>query len=311
MPVHNCEKYIKETISSALNQTYSNFELIIIDDGSTDNTANIIKNFNDPRIKYFYQKNSGVSRARNHGIYISQGKLLAFLDADDIWYPHKLESQIKEIRKSPEIGLVYSWVQYIDVNNNLIGETKYNIDKNFYINLLLGNYIDNGSVPLIKRECFDKVGKFNNIRTGEDWDMWIRIAREYDFGFVKDYLIQYRIHPEGSSKNYKDMETRLFEILEREFNLINLKNPITKKIKKKAYSYRYIYLSGVCHNLMQHKDAFSYTLKAIQAYPPVLKERVMLKEIIKLFIIILFPKSSHKHIMSLFKSFWNNKSKHV
>ncbi|MFH0702468.1 MAG: glycosyltransferase [bacterium] len=300
IPVYNGENYIKETIISVLNQTYTDYELIIVDDGSTDSTKKIIQSFSDPRIIYYYQKNSGPNTTRNTGINLAKGEFIAFLDADDIWLPHKLAIQLREIKENPEIGLVYGWVYYIDSNSNLIGRKKYNIKDDFYINLLLGNFVDNGSTPLIRKKCFDKVGGFDDLKPAGDWDMWIRIAKEFKFSYVKDYIALYRIHSTGISKDYKQMETKLFYILDREFCS---NNPKLEKIKNKAYSYRYHYLSGVCRNLMCYKDAAAYMLKAVKTYPPILLEKSRILEIIKLFLIMLIPKSIFKHIRDTFKNF--------
>ena len=300
IPLYNEEKYVDDAINSVLNQTYQDFEIIVVDDESTDNSRLVIKNFNDPRIKYFYKKNSGPNLSRNYGIERAQGELIAFLDADDIWTPHKLEIQVKKIKEDPNIGLVFGWVYYIDSNSNLTGQTRYDIDKDYYINILLGNYVDNGSTPLIRKTCFDKVGFFKNMQPAGDWDMWIRIAKEYDFANVKDYIAMYRIHSQGISKKYKKMEKHLFQILDREFNT---NDPKLLSIKQKAYSYRYKYLSGVCRNLLQNKDALSYIIKAIKTYPPLLFEKATFREIFKLFVVVSIPKPFIQFVKDFFNSF--------
>lgn len=303
IPVYNGEKYLKDTIVSVLNQTYRNYELIIVDDGSTDNTKNIIDSFNDPRIQYHYQKNSGISASRNVGIDLAQGEFIAFLDADDIWLPFKLELQADVIRKEPDIGLVFGWVYYMDTKSNIVGEKKYNITDDFYMNLLLGNFVDNGSVPLIRKECFEKVGKFDFL-PAEDWDMWIRIAREYKFGYVNDYLAIYRINYDGLSKEYKKMERGLFKILDREFSS---KNSELNCIKFKAYSYRFHYLSRICRSLMRNKDALLYMVKAIAFYPPILLNKSRNMELIKLLSAVLMPKFLFIKMRNLFRTFYRKR----
>ncbi|MGB3902114.1 MAG: glycosyltransferase family A protein, partial [Bacteroidales bacterium] len=108
IPVYNGEKYISDTIQSVIDQTYKNWELIIVDDGSTDNTAEIVKQFNDSRISYIKKNNTGVSDTRNVGAMISKGEILCFLDADDIWLPENLEKKVEKLITEPKGVLVYS-----------------------------------------------------------------------------------------------------------------------------------------------------------------------------------------------------------
>lgn len=290
MPVYNGAEYIESTLMSALAQTFTDFELVIVDDGSTDNTSDIVKNISDPRIKYHYQPNQGAYAARNTAMEIAKAKYLAFLDADDLWIPEKLELQMKEMRKNPDVGIVYGWVEYIDEHNNFIGQKQYNIKDNFYENMLLANYIDNGSMPLIRKECFDTVGGFSPGIWCEDWDMWIRIARFYKMAIVPTYIMKYRIHTEGISKNYKKMEDSLFYVLDREFSCSNL----PENLKRKAYAYRYVYLSGVARNLMSYADAFKYMGQALTTSPDIILDKSKNIEILKLILSYILPRQVYK-----------------
>jgi glycosyltransferase involved in cell wall biosynthesis len=310
MPVLNGEQFIHPAILSVLNQSFKNFELIIIDDGSTDNTAEIVKSYSfDERVKYFYQDNTGLSGARNTGISLSQGDYVAFIDCDDIWYPKKIELQLKSMKKNPKAGLSFGWISYIDERDRFIGYKEYRIYNNFYENLILGNYVDNGSVPLIKRECFDKIGYFDPTIAGEDWDMWIRIAREYEFVCVNDYLVKYRIYSFSMSKNYKKMIEGLLTILNREF--LYPAFPINN-IKRKAYAYRYFYSFGVARNLLEYKDAIKYLFKALSLYPELLLEGEKLNGIFKLLIMSLLPRPLLYALRQYFKNMlimYHNKDK--
>ncbi|MEI7474331.1 MAG: glycosyltransferase [bacterium] len=311
MPVFNGEKYISSAIISVLNQSFKNFEFIIVDDGSNDKTEEIVKSFSsDERVKYFYQTNAGPSVARNTGIALSQGDYIAFIDSDDLWFHKKLELQLHALKQNPKAGLSFGWVKYIDENNRTIGRKEYKINNDYYKNLILGNYVDNGSVPLIKKECFNKIGYFNpNLFVSEDWDIWIRIAREYDLVGVNDYLVQYRIYSISLSKNYKKMLESLLNILDREF-----KTPVfpINNIKRKAYAYRYFYSLGVARNLLEYKDAFKYLFKAISIYPELLLEKDKFNGILKLIIMRLLPQRLIKPIRQYFKNIiiaLNNKEK--
>ncbi|MCK4248925.1 MAG: glycosyltransferase family 2 protein, partial [Candidatus Omnitrophica bacterium] len=120
IPVYNSEKFIRETIESVLNQTYYDFEIITVDDGSTDKSADIINSFNDKRISYVYQKNQGISGARNTAISESKGEYIALLDHDDLWLPQKLEKQIPLLENNDKVGLVYSDCYNVDVDEKVI-----------------------------------------------------------------------------------------------------------------------------------------------------------------------------------------------
>lgn len=288
MPVYNGEQYIEAAIQSVLAQSYSGFEFIIIDDGSIDNTATLVKKYlSDKRIRYYYQSNAGISEARNKGLELSLCEYVAFIDCDDVWMPQKLELQLEALINAPDIALIYNNVTYIDEEDRIIGHQKYSVQENFYKEMLLQNYVDNGSVPLIKKECFDKVGYFNPNISGEDWDMWIRIAKEYKLLGINEYLVKYRIYPKSMSKNYKKMIEGLIWILDREFKDAPVQ---IWDIKNKAYAYRYFYSFGVARNLLQNKDAFQYLVTALKVYPNLLLEKDKISGILKFIIMLILPK---------------------
>ena len=167
IPTYNCGLYLGEAIESVLSQTFQDHEIIVIDDGSTDDTKNIVRKYvlkYPEKIRYFYQKNMGPSAARNVGIREAEGEFIAFLDADDIFLPEKLDLQMAEILKSPSIGLV-TCGNYVVNANNIIRECScamncFERDKTLEI-LLTQNIIrGGGSTVMIRRECFKRVGLF-------------------------------------------------------------------------------------------------------------------------------------------------------
>lgn len=207
IPTYNRADYIEETIQSVLNQTYQNFEIIVSDDGSTDNTKEIVESFNDRRIKYIFHENSGLPAVtRNRGIKQSSGEYIALLDSDDLWLPDKLKKQIGEFEKNGNIGLVCTksfhfnkekkWIQY-----------KHLSEKDFtFKSLFLRNNIICSSV-VIKKSVLDDVGLFNEnpkIQSGEDYELWLRIAKKYEIKYVNIPLAKYRNHEEVIRK--KDVE---------------------------------------------------------------------------------------------------------
>jgi len=198
LPTYNGEKFIARAINSVLNQTFKDFELIIVDDGSTDNTAQVIKEFQkkDNRIKYIWQKNSGApARPRNTGIKHAQGEYIAFLDHDDEWLPEKLKKQLTKFRNS-ECGLVGCSANIIDEKHKK--KRIYSVPPFLEIN---SSKILEGSVPcscssmVVRRDVFRNIGLFDeSFKSGDDWDLWIRASRKYRFLFVQTPLFNYYIH---------------------------------------------------------------------------------------------------------------------
>ncbi|MFX1502247.1 MAG: glycosyltransferase family 2 protein, partial [Promethearchaeota archaeon] len=202
IPTYNRGNVIRETITSVLNQTYQNFQIFIIDDGSNDETTNIVQSFNDKRIKYIFQTHSGLpAKGRNTGLKKIKGEYVAFLDSDDIWFPRKLEIQINLFEKNPNILLI--------ATNGVLFPTKLNmkvipLKKNIKISfkqLLEKNIIINSSV-LFKKEVISMVGLLDeniNLKYGEDFDYWLRILRFKDKSIliIKNILVKYRENTES------------------------------------------------------------------------------------------------------------------
>lgn len=216
LPSYNCGKFLVDAINSVLIQSIYVNKIIVVDDGSTDNTRQIVasKAKSNKKIEYIYQTNKGLSAARNTGIKQSTASYLAFLDADDIWLPGKLESQIRkfETTKYNNLGLVYG--EYLDIDedgnpiNNYGGfrlhhEIKGNVSKK----LIECNYATgSGSAVLVKRECFDQVGMFDEtLKACEDWDMWMRISQKYSFEYVDAPLVKLRRHQNSMQANHWHM----------------------------------------------------------------------------------------------------------
>ena len=263
IPTYNRANLIGGAIESVLNQTYQDFEIIVIDDGSTDNTEGIVKSFNNFKIRYIsHGDNRGVSAARNTGIKTCQGEYIAFLDSDDEWLPEKLDQQIKVFQNaSSEVGAVYSEVIYMDENGKNINKKYYNPQKEGYIyeDLLVRNYVSTSAL-LIKKECFDRAGLFDvSLNFHEDWDMWIRIAKFYRFIFTKVPLARYRQHTKQITK---DLELK--NIAEQ--RIIIKYTPELEKRKKVLSQYYFRLGNRFCH-MGKTKEGRRYLCKAISLYP--------------------------------------------
>ena len=197
IPVYNGAKFIENAIDSVISQTNQNFEIIIIDDGSTDNTHKIVKGYGD-KIKYFAQENQGQACAINKGLEMSEGEYIAYLDSDDMYYPEKLEEQLNYFYNHPDVGLVYSDRHHVDSFAKIISLVQSRKLDHFLF--LQENRLSRSSV-MHKRKCLDEVGLFDAcISGGDDWDMWIRIYEKYKFGYINRPLIKYRIHKNNISK---------------------------------------------------------------------------------------------------------------
>lgn len=207
IPTYNAGNHLPATIDSVLGQTAKDIEVIVIDDGSTDNTKEIIKPYLN-RINYIYQQNRGPSSARNRGISCVKGDYIAFLDADEIWIREKLEIQLNFLGENPEYAMVYTDLLRVDKKKNLTFPfLKGRIAaKSGYIfkELITNNFIPTTTV-VAKRECFDRVGLFDeSLRSVEDRDMWLRIAQEYKIGFIETPTVIAEVHDAGLSSDREE-----------------------------------------------------------------------------------------------------------
>lgn len=199
IPTYNRASLIGETILSALGQSLVEKEIIVVDDGSSDDTSEVVKEFGD-QIIYIRQPNSGPARARNIGIRMAKGQYIAFLDSDDLWLPDKLELQVQTFQHSPQLGLIFTDVMWFSGREVMVPslKEKYQLHTgHVYEKLLFDNWIATSSV-LVKKECLDQVGGFDEdpqIMFVEDWNLWIRLAKHFQFGMVDRVLVKRRYHP--------------------------------------------------------------------------------------------------------------------
>ncbi|MGE3466278.1 MAG: glycosyltransferase family 2 protein [Pyrinomonadaceae bacterium] len=209
IPNYNYAKYIAKTVQSALDQTYPCVEVIVVDDESKDDSLAVLDQFSG-RIEVVAQANQGVSAARNNGVAASSGEFVAFLDADDLWSPEKLERQMAVIDADREVGLVHCWMTYIDPQDRPMGQMADGTEgwiANDIMRFDGGGVIGAGSTSLIPRSVFDEVGGFDTrMSTAADWDISYRIAARHKIGIVNAPLVQYRIHNSNMHGNVAAME---------------------------------------------------------------------------------------------------------
>ncbi len=240
IPAYNQGHYLGKAIQSVLGQTFTDFEIIVVDDGSTDDTRQVAAGFSDPRVRYVYQQNAGLSAARNTGIRHAEGAFLTFLDSDDLFLPEKLAILLAKFDAEPELGFVAGQAILIDEHDRRIGEI---FDKRLpedSAQLLLGNPLHVGSV-MVRRECQTKVGFFDEtLRSYEDWDMWLRLALAgCRMGWVEKPVSLYRFHSNQMTSNGQQMTTATFAVLEKLFARTDLP-PRWQALRDKAYSHAHL-----------------------------------------------------------------------
>lgn len=230
IPAYNAEAFIARTLTSVLNQTYPHIEAVVVDDGSTDSTADIVRQFAaaDSRLKLYQQQNAGVAAARNRAIAASMGELIAPIDADDIWHSSNIKKQVALLASADEsVGMVYSWTIDIDSADRPTGNIRAALYcGNIYPALLYTNTIGHGSACMIRRRCLERVGAYNlELRSQqaqgcEDWDLYLRIASCYRVGVVPELLVGYRItggSMSAQSTAMKKSQQLTFADIERRF----------------------------------------------------------------------------------------------
>ncbi len=232
MPVFNGLPFLKEAIDSVIAQTYKKFELIVVNDGSTDKTQIVLDEFQKKlgkKMIVIKQKNQGQVIAKNRGIKRAKGKFIAFLDSDDIWEKDKLEYQVKRFEKNKNLGLCYTEAVLIDERSRVIGyrSANRNYTGRCFEKLIEKNQITASSV-MIKRECLNCIGIFDEtLRTCENWDMWLRISLFFEIQYIPRPLTYYRIHKNHMSSNISKMLEGKIKVLKKYSSLLP-----DKKFKK-------------------------------------------------------------------------------
>jgi glycosyltransferase involved in cell wall biosynthesis len=214
IPAYNAEAFIADTVQSVLNQTYQDLEVIVVDDGSQDGTVAALEPFGT-RVQVHRQANGGVARARNTGVSLASGEFIAFLDADDLWLPRKLERQLAFSAAPMTFTDRFNIGARGDLPEIQSEVTPMHGGDVFVALLREGNFITNTSV-VMRRTLFDRMGGFYTGLNGtEDWDLWIRIAERYAIGFLPEPLVRYRFHSGGISRNFVKMGRERRQVITR------------------------------------------------------------------------------------------------
>ena len=299
IPAYNAMTYLPETLDSVLRQTFTDFEVLIVNDGSTDSIESWLTTVNDDRVILISQANQGLPGARNMGITEAQGEYIAFIDADDLWEPTKLEKQVQCLEAKPEVGLVYAWTLLIDRHGNSTGTvTAAQVEGNVWEKLLLGDVVGSGSAAMVRRSCFDGVGLFDpDLTSIEDCDMWVRIAAHYPFAVIKEVLIFYRQHSTSMSKDYDRMAQNSRLKIEKKFVQVPFE---LLYLRPRAYGHAFLWLAWkIMFDGGAIDRASHYARQAVLHYPQMRYSAKFLRLQVVLTIIRLFGSDSYTQLKKL------------
>ncbi|MGD1805914.1 glycosyltransferase [Dapis sp. BLCC M126] len=306
IPAYNAEKTIQETIESVINQSFSDWELIVVNDGSQDRTVEVVDQIKDPRIKVFSYPNTGVSASRNRGFDKSVGEFISFLDADDLWTPDKLESQLNALCSHPEVAVAYSWTDYIDESGHFLFPGQHaTLNGKIYSQILVKFFLENGSNMLVRREAFLKVGGFKEaLFMGEDWECCISLAKEYEFVAVPRPQILYRQSTGTASDNVYKYEQECLKVIESIFS----DAPASlQHLKKHSLAHNYKYLACKTINSQPTPKKGLAVMKFILLYAlndPYLKSnfKLMFTIFVKSLGFIFLPPAIYQNLLGSVKS---------
>ena len=304
IPAYNAEITIRETIQSVQQQTFSDFELIVINDVSKDRTLEVLQSITDSRLKVFSYENGGLSVARNRGISQATGEFIAFLDADDLWTCDKLELQLAALQQHPEAGVAYSWTYYIDEQGQaLFPGIPIFYQGNVHGDLLIKNFLLNGSNPLIRRQAIESVGDFDPAFPHfADWDYWLRLAACWNFAVVPKYQIFYRQSSRSMSAKVDGIKDAGFMMLEKAFRTASVALQIHRN---KSYSILHQYCAEL---YLKHSTDISgidqagqNLWSAICLHPQTLIKKDTQRIVIKFLLRRVFPPKLASYLLQLLR----------
>lgn len=266
---YNAEPFIAGTCRSALAQNYPLLEVIVVDDGSTDRTAEIVREMlpSDSRLRLIQQPNLGVAAARNCGIDAAHGEFIAPLDADDIWNQEKIARQVRRFHDTgPNTGLVYCWWAWLDADKMMLDRSpRWQVEGRLRDKLVEVNFTGGGSVPLYRRAGIQQVGGYSvtmRDRGGqgcEDWDLAIRVAEQFDVAVVPAVLVGYRRLPDSMSADCETMWKSKTQVMER---LSERRSSVSAKVIRRSNTQFALYLAGVAFWSRRYVEAFRWALRA-------------------------------------------------
>lgn len=274
IPCYNHGSFLKFAIDSVIAQTYQDWEIIIVDDGSTDNTGQVAAGSDDARIRYVYQDNRGLSAARNTGLEHSSGEYVAFLDADDSWEPSFFEHTTSQLKHDDNLSMIYTRYRFMDHTGYLLPQIGGMAlkGKHFRAKLFRGGFFG-VHCAVIRRATLDIVGKFDlGLTSAEDWDMWLRISERFPVLGIEEPLAHYRIYPGSMSTNAARMQANRFAVIAKHFGPSDDAPDSWSEAKREVYACGY---RSSAIEFLQQKDpdtAWKLLLEGARIWPPLLAE---------------------------------------
>ncbi|MFW6116145.1 MAG: glycosyltransferase family 2 protein [bacterium] len=271
IPAYNHAPYVAQTISSILAQTWRDFEIIVVDDGSTDETPQIIAQFGD-QIRYVWQANRGIAAARNTGIRQARGEFISFLDDDDLWAPDYLETVVPVLEQDPDTMAVHTGWQAIDEKGRPLSRRSVRVvpPDQLFDALLVGGFFT-GACVTVRKTCLDRVGPLDEMLQGcDDLDLWLRISRVHTFKGIPEALVLYRMHGAGLSSNEVHMFRDRLRVLTKHFGPDEGDPLAWSEEKRRAFGFAY--RSGAIGHIHQGQldEGWRLLAQAVEIYPHLL-----------------------------------------
>ncbi len=267
MATYNRAKFLPEAVESVLMQEAGDLELIIIDDGSTDNTKEVLRPYlNDDRVKYFYQENKGQMAASNYGFTLTDGEFICFLDSDNAWLPRKVIAQLNVLRSCPDVDIVYGDIVIIDENGNEVTNKNMKRHSGKITPHLLRDNCVSINTAMMRRHCYINCGGMDeSLEAAADYDLWLRFSIHYKFLYIPEYYANYRVMAAQISTD----KTKRFRVTEHTLTrfIENNKSTLSKKDVQAGLSTFYMRKSRYLQDTKNFRDAFKNSIRAIRISP--------------------------------------------
>ncbi len=263
IPAYNAARYVEDAVDSVLGQTFRDVEVLVVDDGSTDGTEAVLSRYGNA-IRYLRQENRGVSAARNRGIQESTGRYVAFLDADDMWFPEKLDRQIAALESSGQHRACYSaHVICTEALTPLAVQRSVRHGSTLEDLLLRGNVVGTPSSVLCERSLFSIVDRFDpRLSQCADWDMWVRLATITEFLYLDEPLVTYRQHGSNMSADPALLERDSVRVLEKAFELPSVPHQV-RAARRTVFARNYMVLAGTYFYAHRYPDFVRCAVRAV------------------------------------------------
>jgi glycosyltransferase involved in cell wall biosynthesis len=274
IPTFNRAQFVKKAINSVLNQTFQDVEIVVVDDGSTDNTKDIINSYGE-QVRYIYQENKGAASSRNTGIEASKGEYIAFLDSDDYYTAENLQKKLSFLESNSKIGWVYSDWQLIDDKSNYLD--KGSLRFNYFNKKLSGeifeelfykrNFIATDTV-VIRRSVLEDIGFFDpTIPSQEEYDLWLRVSARYPVCYINEPLVIVTIHPDSLSTDFSKWAYGNALIIDKIEKILPDNFTVRKRIMDRMHADKYTFLGRDFVQKGQFKKAVDAYWKSIRRLP--------------------------------------------